>query len=461
MIGCYKIVGIFLSDIRDEFRSHYVQKIANEAERYGYRVIVYNSFSTLPNGLKHEEALWASYHLINFDILDAMVILTLSVECESVLQTIISQCRSREIPVVTMDRQAAGCYGITNRLDETFEKLVRHVLVKHQVTDVIMVSGDLGNRYSVERETIFKKVLRENDIPFREDMIVHGGFQYETAKCAVERVMQRERRAPKAFICANDFMAIGVIDKLREYGYRIPEDVIVTGIDGSLAERYHSPKLTTCRLMVDRDAEETVQVLADLFCGKVTERHRVIPHELVLSASCGCVKETVSYYGDTVEHIYTQYCQASQAEQKCYQLIANVLAEPSVQTFGDKVMDLLPRASIVALNEDLRKRKRTIEDNMQQPFAEQMYELAARNQSGTQFAGKFFLRQELLPNMEYEIHNKQALFVTPLCFGKNLYGYYAVHQANIIDNAEELFRNVRAMNMALTLTLEARENNLQ
>lgn len=460
MIGCYKIVGVFLADIRDEFRSHYVQKIANEAERYGYRVIVYNSFFTLANGLKHEEALWASYHLINFDILDAMIILTLSVECESVLQTVISQCRSRDIPVITMDRQSAGCYGITNRLDETFEKLVRHVLVKHQVTDVIMLSGDVGNRYARERETIFKKVLRECDIVFHEDMIVHGGFRYETAKDAVEKVMQRERKAPEAFICANDLMAIGVIDKLREYGYRIPEDVIVTGIDGSLAGRYHSPKLTTCRLMIDRDAEETVQVLADLFCGKVTERHRVIPHELVLGASCGCGKDTVSYYGDTVERIYNKYCQASAAEQNCYQLIANVLEEPSLPTFGDKVMEVLTRASMVALNADIRKRARTIEDKMQQPFAEQMYELAACNQSGTKITGSFFPRQELMPNIEYEIHNKQALIITPLCFGKNLYGYYATHQANIIDNAEELFRNVRAINIALKLVLEAQENNL-
>ena len=41
------------------------------------------------------------------------------------------------------------------------------------------------------------------------------------------------QRIPDGFVCANDFLAIRLMQALRRKGLCVPEDVMVTGFDGS------------------------------------------------------------------------------------------------------------------------------------------------------------------------------------------------------------------------------------
>ncbi len=50
---------------------------------------------------------------------------------------------------------------------------------------------------------------------------------------------------PSAIFCANDLMAIGCYDALRELGLSIPSDVAVMGYDDRELSRYMRPPLTT------------------------------------------------------------------------------------------------------------------------------------------------------------------------------------------------------------------------
>lgn len=62
---------------------------------------------------------------------------------------------------------------------------------------------------------------------------------------------------PTAFVCANDFMAVGVLRELRERGLRVPRDVSVTGFDNIRLSEYCDPPLTTVHIpreMIGRTA---------------------------------------------------------------------------------------------------------------------------------------------------------------------------------------------------------------
>lgn len=50
---------------------------------------------------------------------------------------------------------------------------------------------------------------------------------------------------PDGFVCANDFLAIRIMQVLRKRGLSLPEDVMVTGFDGSPEAEVISPPLTT------------------------------------------------------------------------------------------------------------------------------------------------------------------------------------------------------------------------
>ena len=53
---------------------------------------------------------------------------------------------------------------------------------------------------------------------------------------------------PDGFVCANDFLAIRIMQALRRKGVCVPKDVMVTGFDGSPEAEVVSPSLTTAQI---------------------------------------------------------------------------------------------------------------------------------------------------------------------------------------------------------------------
>ena len=53
---------------------------------------------------------------------------------------------------------------------------------------------------------------------------------------------------PDAFVCANDFLAIHIMAALKRMGLSVPEDVMVTGFDGSPEASMVEPTLTTATI---------------------------------------------------------------------------------------------------------------------------------------------------------------------------------------------------------------------
>lgn len=53
---------------------------------------------------------------------------------------------------------------------------------------------------------------------------------------------------PRAFFCANDFLAINTMNALKELNIRIPEDVLICGFDDSPESTMFKPRLTTVHI---------------------------------------------------------------------------------------------------------------------------------------------------------------------------------------------------------------------
>ena len=57
---------------------------------------------------------------------------------------------------------------------------------------------------------------------------------------------------PTAIVCVNDFMAVGVLSQLREWGLHVPRDISVTGFDNISLSQFCFPALTTVHIPRDR-----------------------------------------------------------------------------------------------------------------------------------------------------------------------------------------------------------------
>ncbi|MFJ6455289.1 LacI family DNA-binding transcriptional regulator [Paenarthrobacter sp. NPDC091669] len=116
-----------------------------------------------------------------------------------------------------------------------------------------------------------------------EALIAHGDYSRDSGAKAMRELLGRTK-AIDAVFAANDLMALGAMDVLRDAGLTTPGDVAVVGFDDIKASQEAAPPLTTVRQPFDRISEEMVRLLLDVISGK-RPAAVTIPTELVIRES--------------------------------------------------------------------------------------------------------------------------------------------------------------------------------
>jgi LacI family transcriptional regulator len=119
---------------------------------------------------------------------------------------------------------------------------------------------------------------------------------------------------PQAVVCANDMIAVGVIQAFRAQGIRVPEDVAVTGYDDSILAGVVEPRLTTVRQPLGPLGQEAVRfVISAIECPGLPKRElRLLPELVVRESSArtgprgGGVAAPPELRGDDVMDVNTE-----------------------------------------------------------------------------------------------------------------------------------------------------------
>lgn len=143
----------------------------------------------------------------------------------------------------------------------------RHLLergCRHPAT----ISGPYDLPAAQERLAGFREGMERGGIPYVPT--VAGEFTLASGGTAMERLL---REAPEidAVFAANDLMAQGACQVLREQGRRVPEDVAVVGFDDSSAALACKPPLTTVRQPVEKMAAAMAGLLQEYVEGERSE----------------------------------------------------------------------------------------------------------------------------------------------------------------------------------------------
>lgn len=111
-----------------------------------------------------------------------------------------------------------------------------------------------------------------------------GDFSVEWGRAAVERIWPDR---PDAVVCANDLIAVGALQRLRQLGANVPSEVAVTGFDDITIATLAEPALTTVRQPAAELAAEAARLLDRQLAGGRAESPRSIrlAPELVVRAS--------------------------------------------------------------------------------------------------------------------------------------------------------------------------------
>jgi DNA-binding LacI/PurR family transcriptional regulator len=90
---------------------------------------------------------------------------------------------------------------------------------------------------------------------------------YLIGRASADQFAQRKLDAT-AVVCFNDDVAVGFYSRIVKLGYRIPEDLSITGFDGLALGEYLNPALTSMSLKPFEHGQKCAEVILDVLRGK-------------------------------------------------------------------------------------------------------------------------------------------------------------------------------------------------
>ncbi len=291
MAGGKKLIALCTSRVYDPQIHGFIVKVNEKLKNNGCSLLVF----AINSDIYWEEDRPATekyvFNLIPYDSVEAVVIMDERIKSHKIANKIISTSKKHNVPVIVADGRYEGVTCINYDYEKGFELVVRHVIEHHKVKRPHMMAGHKNNEFSDRRIDVFKKVLAENGIPFEDSMISHGDFWADPCRIATKALLKRDI-LPDAIICANDVMAITVSEMLQDAGYKVPEDVIVTGFDGYDGIFFTSPKITTAACNTLQLADATAEQILETISHKDACRDRKIMPVFMANESCGCPEHT-------------------------------------------------------------------------------------------------------------------------------------------------------------------------
>lgn len=228
------------------------------------------------------------YELINFNMTDGLILMGETFITRESIGLLEQRAQEHNVPVVNLNDTVKLLEHNVILSDKTAMRLpVRHLIEEHGRKRIGFIGGFPGNVQTEERLAAYKAELSEHGIPFDCELVTYGEFWKKAYDCT-ERLMSLENK-PDAIVCANDSMAFFCMDKLKEMGYRVPEDVAVTGFDGVRDGEMYEPSLTSVKQDQYGSGIEAVNVLTRLWAGEDVPEISYVESRLVIRDSCGCI----------------------------------------------------------------------------------------------------------------------------------------------------------------------------
>ncbi|MBM6399277.1 LacI family DNA-binding transcriptional regulator [Phycicoccus sonneratiae] len=193
---------------------------------------------------------------------------------------------SRHKPVLVLAGRASdGIEHFAAENTASAAELTAHLLDDHGRTRPVFaglpdVAPDVRARFEG-----FAAALAERGLAVPEPL---GGGLRESDGAALAEQLLAAGPLPDAVVCANDEIALALVERLTAAGVRVPDDLAVTGWDDVMAARYVRPGLTTVRQPVRELGALAARRLHERVTGAEPGDPGVLATRVVVRGSCGC-----------------------------------------------------------------------------------------------------------------------------------------------------------------------------
>ena len=359
-------IAVVIASMVVEYAHQTLMGLIEEAKKCNVDVHIFNAQASSDERAKHNAGEYNIYNLIDYSAFDGVVFFANLILANSVFDEVTKKLYEIDIPVISVDTSLDGFYHVGIRNYDGMYGVVEHFIEHHGFTRINYISGLDFNTDSQERLAAYRDAMTDHGLKVEERNIFKGPFTQFSGEEATGEMLRRHTEGgeelPQAVVCATDSIAIGVRSMLLRHGYRIPEDVCISGFDNSFEAQNAVPPLTT----VDRDQHnigvQTCRKIVAAIKGEDTAIHELFPAKPVFSGSCGCGKDDKA----SKNAIRIKYLNLVQHhEQYLYECNAMIEDLNETQTIEDFLEHLLRYVSAVECAGFYLCLDRELLDNMQ------------------------------------------------------------------------------------------------
>lgn len=270
------LVLAIVPDIGNPFYSYVLAGIEEEAQRLGYSVLIGNAAGSEARARRYGERMLSGGA-------DGMILMTGKLPEPAWFERpgttglpLIALCERIDeatVPFVGVDDREAG-FEMTGELLRLGHRRIAHV------------AGPASSVAARDRFAGYRQALDAAGIPFDPSLVAHGDFTIDSGYLGTKRLCVVSH-PPSAIFCANDEMAIGAVNALRDRNLHVPERVSVAGCDGLELSAKYFPPITTMEQPRSALGAAAMTMLHDMTLGEVPPAKTIMPTTLVRRLSTG------------------------------------------------------------------------------------------------------------------------------------------------------------------------------
>ena len=421
-------IAVLIPAVYDELDKEFLTGVHTAARQIGFDTLVFTSVSA-ENYDSYTSGENNIYNLPFLTEVDGIIMAANRFHDLRLKSEILTRLERSRIPCVAVEEKHDNIKGVFLDQKRCMYDITEHLIICHGYKKLICLTGPEGNYEAHIRADGFTSAMEANGIEYH-DKVIYGDFWRSAPTKLAEKIASGEIECPEAVVCTNDIMAITLCQQLQGHGLKVPEDIAVTGYDGSVYTLLTKPAITTVSggdLCLGKSAvKELAQLMNidnDIDCGCIDIR---------ICGSCGCSNE----HGERVALLeQTEKMLRRQLDRKLF-MFSNYIVKmsdcesiPKFATVLDSLRYML--SDCISVNICLCEDWRVEHPEYRKcGFSENIDLIYSENQPGQ----LLFPLKNLLPRLNHP-HEPQLWVFSSLHYSDRIIGYIATQYEKAEDFA--------------------------
>lgn len=190
------------------------------------------------------------------------------------------------VPIVFLDRDIGienSTFVTADNVDGMYQSIKYLLSLGHK--DILYMEGNSKLSTVKERRYGIEKAIAQQTADKIQVKYIQADFTMKTAYKEISKLLESEQFSATALCAANDMMALGAYQALREHGYRIPQDVSLIGYD-NIPESAILNLTTVQQPYEEMGRTAMIALLSIIKNGEFLPQKNVLKTSLIVRNSC-------------------------------------------------------------------------------------------------------------------------------------------------------------------------------